>query len=151
MADISLNNLCNEVRDYVDSKMPPLVTLTFEVPEKDTILYLDEKYVIQIYMILIKTSCRFIESEGNVWFGYVDKGRYIECYVKDNGKGIVNEGEDVFSLFSKYNYGNDGSELELTICHSLIQLMGGNITARSKEGVGSEFIFILPKHYKSEN
>lgn len=150
MTDVSFDNLCNEVHDYVYSKIPPLITLTFDAPKKDAIICLDEKYVIQIYMILIKTSCRFIEKEGNVWFGYIDKGRYIECYVKDNGKGIVNEGENVFSLFSKYNYGNDGSELELTICHALIKLMGGNITAHSKEGVGSEFVFILPKHHKSE-
>jgi len=145
MVDISLNNLCHQVYDYIDGKIPPLVTVMFESSNKDITICLDEKYVIQIFMILIKTSCRFIEKEGNVWFGYVDKGDYVECYVKDSGKGLMNDGKEVFSLFTKYNYGNDGSELELTICYALVHLMGGNIIAQSTEGVGSKFVFILPK------
>jgi Signal transduction histidine kinase len=145
MVDISLNNLCHQVYDYIDGKIPPLVTVMFESSNKDITICLDEKYVIQIFMILIKTSCRFIEKEGNVWFGYVDKGDYVECYVKDSGKGLMNDGKEVFSLFTKYNYGNDGSELELTICYALVHLMGGNIIAQSTEGIGSKFVFILPK------
>ncbi len=144
LTDVHLVNLCNEVKDYAESNCSSAVDIIFETKQDNLIINTDEGYLTQVFMILIKTSLKFIDA-GKIWFGYVEKEDTIEFYVKDNGKGFVNENEDVFSLFNKYNYGNDGSELELTICHALIQLMGGTITAESKKGVGSKFMFVLPK------
>jgi signal transduction histidine kinase len=144
LSDVHLDDLCNEVYDLADSESPQTVDVIYEAPRQKTVIKSDENYIIQIFMILIRTSFKFIDK-GQVWFGYEDKGDVVECYVKDNGKGLVNEEEDVFSLFTRYNYGNDGSELELTICHAIVQMMGGSITAESKKDIGSKFIFTLPK------
>jgi signal transduction histidine kinase len=146
LVDTHLLNLCNEVYDYANSDFPSNVELVCETKNhEDLIISADEKYLTQVFMILIKTSLKFIDN-GKIWFGFKGEDDWVEFYVKDNGKGLVNENKNVFSLFNKYNYGNDGSDLELTICHALIQLMGGSITAESKKGIGSKFTFKLPRH-----
>jgi|GEM_PF-394317 len=69
----------------------------------------------------------------------------IEFSVIDSGIGISSEELD--SLFEAFNQADTstsrrfgGTGLGLTISRELARLMGGNITVRSVEGVGSEFI-----------
>lgn len=145
LTDIRLNDLCNEVYDFADSESTEKVNVIFESPKDNLVINTDSNYLIQVFMILIRTAFKFIDK-GSVWFGYVNKDSCVEFYVRDNGKGLVSGNEDVFSLFTRYNYGNDGSELELTICHALVQMLGGTISAESKKDMGSRFVFTLPKH-----
>lgn len=68
----------------------------------------------------------------------------IEFEVKDSGIGISEEnGKKLFSAFTQAdasitrNFGGTG--LGLTICKSLAELMGGNISFESEEGIGTSF------------
>ncbi len=69
----------------------------------------------------------------------------IQFTVRDTGIGISSEGlEKLFEAFNQADTSTSrrfgGTGLGLTISRELARLMGGNISARSIEGEGSEFV-----------
>lgn len=80
----------------------------------------------------------------------------VKFSVKDTGIGIdKNKIEHLFKSFYQAdtsitrNYGGTG--LGLTISKQLIELMGGNLSVKSKKGVGSLFSFELNFGYSNED
>ena len=68
--------------------------------------------------------------------------------VRDNGKGISREDQErIFEAFDQgshdHLYGNSGSGLGLTICKSLVAMLGGSLKVDSIENAGAEFSFTL--------
>lgn len=68
--------------------------------------------------------------------------------IKDSGRGISSE--DQLHIFDPFEQGKDyviqkepSSGLGLSICHNLVQLLGGNLQLNSELGKGSEFYFTL--------
>jgi PAS domain S-box-containing protein len=79
------------------------------------------------------------EEGENVW---------LEFKIADTGIGIPEEKLDlIFQKFEQVTlHGNKhkGTGLGLTITKQLIELQGGSISVKSREGQGSTFIFTLP-------
>ncbi len=109
----------------------------------------------QIIVNLVDNALKFT-SRGTVtvflhWVppaGPASPGK-LEVNVSDTGVGIPPDRlKDLFQMFTQAEsstarrYG--GSGLGLAICQRLVLLMGGQITARSTPGAGSEFMFTLP-------
>jgi len=71
---------------------------------------------------------------------------FLKVQVSDTGCGIPEK--TISGLFKMYargeKNGTNGSGLGLWICKQLCQKMNGEITVRSKEGKGSDFIFYIP-------
>ncbi|MEL6439360.1 MAG: response regulator [Cyanobacteria bacterium J06621_8] len=65
--------------------------------------------------------------------------------VEDTGAGIEQEGmEKLFTPFEQTKIGrvsNEGTGLGLSICHKFVELMGGELKAKSTVGKGSIFFF----------
>jgi polar amino acid transport system substrate-binding protein len=107
----------------------------------------------QVLANLVSNAIKFTE-QGRVRVDadikHRDSGHVELCFsVTDTGIGI--EPEEIERLFSAFTqldesttrrYG--GSGLGLSICHHLVQLMGGEIEAHSLLGEGSTFSFCLP-------
>ncbi len=90
---------------------------------------------------LVKVSCKEKDTE------------YI-ILVEDNGIGIEPEYKDqVFGAFQRLNTTLDyeGSGLGLSICKKIVDNIGGRIWVESEFGVGTSFIFSLPKESKAES
>lgn len=107
----------------------------------------------QILNNLIGNAIKFTESgEVNldVWLQKSEgKPDTLQFSISDTGIGIAEENaESVFERFtqvagdSKRKYGGTG--LGLTITKQLIELQGGKIQVKSKQGEGSVFSFYLP-------
>lgn len=107
----------------------------------------------QVLINLVGNAIKFTE-QGGVMVS-VDKERqegeqvWLRFSVSDTGIGIPEE--QIIRLFSAFTQLDDsttrrygGSGLGLSICQNLVQLMGGEITASSVPGDGSEFTFCLP-------
>jgi signal transduction histidine kinase/DNA-binding response OmpR family regulator len=72
----------------------------------------------------------------------------LRIIVRDTGVGIPHERHaDVFESFNQIERGSNrrhgGTGLGLTICQSLVRLMGGRIGLQSTPGIGSTFWFEL--------
>src|SRR5262249_55962607 len=74
---------------------------------------------------------------------------WVQFSVSDTGKGMT--AEQVSKLFGRFYQADDstrreqgGTGLGLAISKSLVDLMGGQISVTSQEGVGSEFVVRLP-------
>jgi PAS domain S-box-containing protein len=106
----------------------------------------------QILINLVGNAIKFTEN-GSVEFSatLLNSGstyHQILFKVKDTGIGIQDEKkEKIFERFSQVNNAinrkYEGTGLGLSISKNLIQLMGGELELKSKEGIGSEFHFIL--------
>ena len=74
--------------------------------------------------------------------------RYVRVSVKDNGIGFDKQyTEKIFNIFQRLNgrTAYEGTGIGLAICRKIIANHNGYITAKSKEGIGSEFIVILQR------
>lgn len=74
-------------------------------------------------------------------------GPYASIHIKDNGIGFDEKYmSNVFTLFKRLHTRDkyEGTGIGLAITKRIIEKHNGQIIARSQEGKGSEFIFVLP-------
>lgn len=120
------------------------------LPNSKASIIIDDQRLSQVLNNLINNALKFTER-GEVEFGYTLKGEFIEFYVKDTGKGIPEEYQElVFERFrqveehQKNTFGGTG--LGLSISKSIVELMGGKIWLQSELNKGSQFYFTIPYH-----
>jgi signal transduction histidine kinase/CheY-like chemotaxis protein len=115
-------------------------------------LKLDFNRFRQILFNLVGNAVKFTRDgriETRVWTERGENGDLrLHCQVSDTGVGISSE--DIQAIFEPFRQGESasrsavgGSGLGLAICRKLIRAMGGNITAESKPGEGSQFTFFF--------
>lgn len=78
-----------------------------------------------------------------------EKGAYCRIEVSDNGIGFHERFLDkIFTLFQRLHTQEqfEGTGIGLAITRKIIEKHNGIITARSKEGVGTTFVIVLPLH-----
>jgi PAS domain S-box-containing protein len=107
----------------------------------------------QVILNLLGNAIKFT-AEGSVqlrvWLvETAERGAVFSIAVKDTGIGIP--ADKLPLLFSKFTQldssmsrKHQGTGLGLAISRELAELMGGTLTATSKPGCGSEFVFTLP-------
>ena len=77
----------------------------------------------------------------------LSEASYVWISIKDNGIGFDERfTEKIFNIFQRLHGRTEyeGTGIGLAICRKIVVNHRGFITARSKEGIGSEFIVILP-------
>lgn len=123
--------------------------LTSLLPEGKQLVYGDRFKIESIMINLIKNALKFTHK-GSVSFGakLKDDNR-IEFNVTDTGQGIP--ADQIHLLFNRFaqiekstKHSYEGSGLGLAISKGFADLMGCEIYADSKEGVGSSFFLLIP-------
>lgn len=78
-------------------------------------------------------------------------GNRAEITVEDNGRGIADtDHERVFELFRRSGaQSQPGEGIGLAHVRTMVRSLGGDITLRSKLGVGTTFIITLPRDLRS--
>lgn len=113
----------------------------------------DEQRIQQVLNCLLSNAIKFTSEGGiRVKVACIDDSLdkiILRIAVVDSGIGIADEDKNkLFIRFSQVDasdtrkYG--GSGLGLVITKQIVELMGGNISVQSKEGLGSTFIVELP-------
>lgn len=113
-------------------------------------VYADRKKIQQVLYNLIDNAVKFSESDSSITIETTDRGEKVYISVKDYGIGIPRESlhkiwERFYKTDSSRGKDKKGTGLGLSIVKEAIQAHGENINVISTEGVGSEFIFSLPK------
>jgi hypothetical protein len=104
----------------------------------------------QILTNLVGNALKFTHAGGvRVAMSTLQEGQVLQCQVQDTGIGIPPDKVDrLFEKFSQIDssitrrYGGTG--LGLVICKRLVEGMGGQIRAQSKQREGSTFTFVIP-------
>ncbi|MCK5441661.1 MAG: response regulator [Maribacter sp.] len=122
-------------------------------PNIPKVLQGDPSKLSQVLLNILGNSIKFIE-EGDIHLKVKIKGRkdgvlYLEFSITDTGIGISEDQQkNIFDSFKQAEpdtfakYG--GSGLGLSIVKQIIEKQGGNITVKSKLGMGTTFKFLLP-------
>ena len=108
----------------------------------------DERKVRQVVLNLLSNAIKFTPEGGRIEIGAAPKDGFVEVSVTDTGIGIAQEDQEkVFEEFRQVGTAAkkvEGTGLGLTLCRKFVELHGGRIWVRSREGVGSTFTFTLP-------
>lgn len=113
-------------------------------------VYADKKKIQQVLYNLIDNAVKFSESDSSITVETTERGEKAYISVKDYGIGIPRDAiNKIWERFYKTDVsrGKDkkGTGLGLSIVKEAIQAHGENINVISTEGVGTEFIFSLPR------
>ncbi|MEM1293857.1 MAG: ATP-binding protein [Verrucomicrobiota bacterium] len=143
------------VRDSVDTFSAAAyeknLELTFHIePDVPRYVETDAIRVTQVLNNLIGNAIKFTSEGGiRVWVGMEpqESGRILFA-VEDDGIGI--HPSHVAVLFDPFVQADQGMSREfggtglgLTLCQSLVEMLGGSITVDSELGVGSNFTFTI--------
>ncbi|NPD87063.1 hybrid sensor histidine kinase/response regulator, partial [Lentimicrobium sp. L6] len=115
--------------------------------------FVTDKHILEGILInLIKNAIKFTD-QGKITFACSLKKEHdidvLEFYIKDTGIGIpANRIEAIFNRFEQADIEDrrafEGSGLGLAIAKSYVEMLGGDISVKSKEGEGSTFTFSIP-------
>ncbi|QRK04470.1 response regulator [Archangium violaceum] len=124
--------------------------LTVSLPSETVMLNVDPTRMSQVVANLLHNAAKYTPSGGRIHLNAERQGDELVLSVRDNGIGLRPDMlHRVFELFVQVDPGSDraqgGLGLGLTLVRSLVEMHGGQVSARS-EGLskGSEFIVRLP-------
>lgn len=140
-------------RDVVDHLQPLAEQEKLEVElrnvEGDTEALIDPNRVYQVLLNLVNNAIKFTPQGGRVTVVVKCIAGEVEVAVEDTGPGIVaDELGKIFEKFHQIGQSNEsyrGAGIGLSIARRLVEMHGGQIRAESEPGVGSRFIFVIPK------
>jgi two-component system, sensor histidine kinase len=149
--NFDVEKVAQSVRDgFAAIAQDKRLAFTVEVsPEAAGVWRGDADRLRQIFANLVSNAVKFT-NEGHVSarFETADAGG-LRLSVTDSGIGIAQA--KILTLFEKFTQADTsttrqygGTGLGLAICRELAQLMGGQVSVMSQEGVGSTFIVELP-------
>ena len=111
-------------------------------PYKRMVVEIDEANLSQVVDKVITNAVQHT-TKGTVEARYDYMGDQLIISVEDTGSGIPKETvEHIFERFVTST--NTGAGLGLSICHELIEYMGGKIQLKSEEGKGTTVWITLP-------
>ena len=148
---IEITSLLTNVIEYFQEpckKKNLELKMQFPDTADQIILIADREMLLKTVSKLVDNSIKFTE-EGEVTLGFEITNDQIEIFVKDTGKGIE---KDVQELIFKHFFqedtsvtrGYEGNGLGLSIAKGLIQLLGGEIRLESTKNVGTTVFLTLP-------
>ena len=131
------------------------IELLLQCSLEKTTVYADKMKIEQVVYNLIDNAIKFSPQYGKITVSVYDKNDKIFVSVKDEGPGIESDKQNkVWDRFYKADTsrGKDkkGTGLGMSITREIIKAHGENINLISTEGVGSEFVFTLPKEKRHE-
>jgi two-component system, OmpR family, sensor kinase len=124
------------------------VSVEFVPTEHEITATFDRGRVLQVASILLDNAVKYTPSGGSVAVRVEEYDGGVALAVSDTGVGIS---EDQLPLVFERFYRADAARSEegvglgLSIARQIAESHGGTIAARSKPGVGSTFVLLLPR------
>lgn len=141
-----VEDITQSVAQYIDTKG---LTLIFDTEVEEKIMACDPEKIERVMLNLISNAVKFTKSGGHVFVNVKDKVDSIVISVKDTGRGIPKEKQEIiFERFMQVDKSlarqNEGSGIGLSLVKSLVEMHKGTIRVESKVDKGSEFFVELP-------
>ena len=152
LQDVDLSEIICEAR-HATAMIEKLSNVNIEVSgtAKPLPIQTDPNRLIQVLTNLLSNACKFAGESGRVRLSLKDEGDHVRISVEDEGPGIpVSEQHMIFQRFADMTNSDraakGGTGLGLSICKAIVESLGGTIGFQSREGVGTEFFFTLPRN-----
>jgi len=141
-------NLNELIKDVLDIIAPPENIQIMVQKDLPTVQY-DRTRMVQVFQNLIGNAVKYMDKpKGIVKVIYADEGSYWQFTIRDNGAGIHWKYFDkIFQLFQTLAQRDkpESTGVGLALVKKIVTTWGGKIWVESEVGVGSSFIFTLPK------
>jgi len=99
----------------------------------------------QVFLNLLLNACQAIGDLGNIRLVTEFATGHVEIRIEDDGCGIPEEAmERIFDPFFTTRPVGEGTGLGLALCYQIVRNHGGEISVRSRVGVGTSFLIRLP-------
>ena len=147
-----LHDLRTIIQSNIAAKQQDLYIDTQDIIHEDIIT--DKLRLNQVLLNIVSNAMKFTPVGGTISIRVLEKTCALsgyttyEFHIKDNGIGMSKEfQEHIFESFTREQTatvsGIQGTGLGMAITKNILDMMGGTITVKSEEGVGSEFLVVL--------
>jgi signal transduction histidine kinase len=150
LTDVHLKDLIVQVtqltREWArKQKLETVVDCT----EADMTVFGDERRIKQVLLNLISNAINYSPGGGTIVISAKKEGDFAIISVQDTGLGIPDEELNrIFMPFEKINsrktQRRSGAGLGLALVKSIVELHGGDVSIKSREGSGTRVTFTLP-------
>jgi two-component system, OmpR family, sensor kinase len=143
-----LGAVAKEATETARSAVGGKVSVDFVPIEHEVRATFDRERVMQVASILLDNAVKYTPEGGNITVSVGEEDGSVALAVSDTGVGIS---EDQLPLVFERFYRADAARAEkgvglgLSIARQIAWAHGGTIEARSKLGVGSTFVLLLPR------
>lgn len=142
---VDLNHLIEEAVKMIRLSTPTTVQIeTHYFLDRLTPVYTTR--LEQAIVNILNNAVQSIDGNGMVRVITRPQGNKVEIEISDTGVGMDSQKiKSIFKPFYTTKQPGRGSGLGLTIAHSIVQMHGGKISAKSQVGIGSTFLIELPQ------
>lgn len=148
-----IEDITLSVASYVEDKG---ISLIFDTNVEEKVMAFDPYKIERIILNLLSNAIKFTNPEGEIYVNIIDMESTVTISVRDTGVGIPEDKlQVIFERFGQVDKtlsrNREGSGIGLSLVKSFVEMHGGKIHAKSKLGLGSEFIIELPAVVLEEN
>ena len=147
LQDVDVVRIIEDMARLVDKEASyKNVTLARDLPQGLPTLRTDAPLLRQVVLNLMTNALYAVDTGGRIEVSARADDEILEIRIKDNGCGIPPENiEKIFNPFFTTKPPGQGTGLGLSMCHTLVTGMKGEICVESKPGQGATFIVRLPR------
>ncbi len=146
-SEFDLKELIDEVVSEIEPTISEGQRIEKDYSFKKNLVTLDRNILKNVILNLLSNAIKYSKKDGLVELIIGSKGEELEIAVKDHGIGIpaVDQKHMFERFFRAHNVTNiKGTGLGLNIVKRYLDLLDGDITFKSKEGVGTTFVVTIP-------
>lgn len=145
--EYDIPSILQETFDEMDDIKKPNQVLSYKGPAQLT-LKTDGFLLKNTILNMLSNAVKYSHDDGEIIVGLVNQKKGIQISIQDFGMGIPKK--DQKNLFTRFfRAGNviniEGTGLGLNIVVRYLELLDGEISFESTEGVGTTFLITLPK------
>jgi PAS domain S-box-containing protein len=144
LAPEDLNRLVRELMDFMRFELERAgITVELELLEPCPLIGLDEKYMKQALLNIVKNAISAMPQGGTLRIATLRKASMLVLTVSDTGVGIPEE--NLAKIFEPYFTTREfGAGLGLTLVYKIVKEHLGDIAVSSKVGQGTTFTLSFP-------
>lgn len=123
---------------------------TIEVVLKDEFLmaYVDARLIVQVIINMVDNAIKYTKENSHIVVSAKESGAMVTVSIADDGEGISDEAKDkIFEMFftadNQIGDARRGLGLGLSLCKSIVEAHGGNISVGDNYPSGTVFSFTL--------
>lgn len=153
--DMAVNKVSEPLEEVVTEavwrlrKRVPGVDIIIHIPSELILIPMDATLIEQVIINLIDNAIKYAGKENPITLTVKKKTTFVSFEVSDMGPGIIPERlsnifDDISWTKNKTTDTSKGFGIGLSICKTIINAHGGDITVKNKAGRGAVFTFTLP-------